>query len=183
MCVCMAGGNCPKPLFITTRISWHFSVRQWYHSVLQYSLFHCQEMSLWVNTKSPVLLSRPKLGRICLFVLDPRTLLTLCICFIVYVIKEWNLKTKPSSHLDNVASTVRYDFQITKTWDDKPVDHLPVNISLVSHSDVGVKVLLKAPFFNDPVAPSGTPGEPFSHLWDYEGQSVTWNLIIYQFCF
>ena len=88
----------------------------------------------------------------------------------IYIIRQLDQRTKPTDDLDNVDSSVRYDFQITRTWDDRPVDHVPVNISLLSHSDDGVKVLIRAPFFNDPEAPNGMPGEPFPNLWDYEGQ-------------
>jgi len=30
-------------------------------------------------------------------------------------------------------------------------------------------MVVKAPFFNDPVNPRGVPGEPFFGLWNYEG--------------
>ena len=35
----------------------------------------------------------------------------------------------------------------------------------------GVEMNVTAPFYKDP-APSGTPGEPFYGLWEYEGESV-----------
>jgi hypothetical protein len=45
-------------------------------------------------------------------------------------------------------------------------------MTLLSHND-GVKLLIEAPFFDDPPNPGGTPGEPFYGLWDYEGNVLT----------
>ncbi|KAM7331147.1 UPF0462 protein C4orf33 homolog isoform X1 [Alexandromys fortis] len=59
------------------------------------------------------------------------------------------------------------DFKIENTWDGFPVRHEPVCIKL-SPGDKGVKMEVSAPFFNDPPAPLGEPGKPFSELWNYE---------------
>lgn len=61
------------------------------------------------------------------------------------------------------------DFKIENTWDGFPVRHEPVCIKL-SPGDKGVKMEVSAPFFNDPPAPRGEPGKPFSELWNYEGR-------------
>jgi len=58
---------------------------------------------------------------------------------------------------------------ITTTWNDLHVDHRPVDIQLKPHSDnQSFQMVVKAPFFNDPVNPRGVPGEPFFGLWNYE---------------
>ncbi|NXR01977.1 CD033 protein, partial [Sagittarius serpentarius] len=53
------------------------------------------------------------------------------------------------------------EFTIKHTWDGLPVSHEPVTIGLLLME-------VNAPFFNDPPAPLGEPGKPFSRLWDYE---------------
>lgn len=61
------------------------------------------------------------------------------------------------------------DFRVEHTWDGSPVGHEPVCVGLEpGHGGVLLKV--SAPFFNDPPAPPGAPGKPFSRLWDYEGE-------------
>ncbi|XP_076430155.1 UPF0462 protein C4orf33 homolog [Peromyscus maniculatus bairdii] len=59
------------------------------------------------------------------------------------------------------------NFKIEHTWDGFPVRHEPVCVKL-SPEDKGVKLEVCAPFFNDPPAPPGEPGMPFSELWNYE---------------
>lgn len=59
------------------------------------------------------------------------------------------------------------DFKIEYTWDSFPVSHEPVRIRL-NPCDKGLKMEVSAPFFNDPPAPLGEPGKPFSELWNYE---------------
>ncbi|XP_051993909.1 UPF0462 protein C4orf33 homolog [Xyrauchen texanus] len=59
------------------------------------------------------------------------------------------------------------EFLIRHTWDSLPVNHEPVKIKF-SPGEEGLRMEVIAPFFNDPPAPSGTPGEPFPGLWDYE---------------
>jgi len=61
------------------------------------------------------------------------------------------------------------EFTIKHTWDDLPVSHEPVTIALKS-DNAGLLMEVNAPFFNDPPAPLGEPGKPFSSLWDYEGK-------------
>ncbi|XP_016363685.1 UPF0462 protein C4orf33 homolog isoform X2 [Sinocyclocheilus rhinocerous] len=59
------------------------------------------------------------------------------------------------------------EFHIKHTWDSLPVDHEPVKIRFSPGED-GLLMQVTAPFFNDPPAPAGSPGEPFPGLWDYE---------------
>ncbi|TRY91162.1 hypothetical protein DNTS_007188 [Danionella cerebrum] len=59
------------------------------------------------------------------------------------------------------------EFYIRHTWDSLPVEHKPVRIRF-SPGDDGLLMQVNAPFFNDPPAPAGPPGEPFPGLWDYE---------------
>ncbi|XP_050802611.1 UPF0462 protein C4orf33 homolog isoform X14 [Gopherus flavomarginatus] len=59
------------------------------------------------------------------------------------------------------------EFKIEHTWDSLPVSHEPVSVRLKSGS-AGLLMEVSAPFFNDPPAPLGEPGKPFSGLWDYE---------------
>ncbi|XP_069878193.1 UPF0462 protein C4orf33 homolog isoform X2 [Dipodomys merriami] len=54
------------------------------------------------------------------------------------------------------------DFDIEHTWHGFPVQHEPVSVGL------HVMMVVSAPLFNDPPAPLGAPGEPFSELWNYE---------------
>ncbi|KAG8505395.1 UPF0462 protein C4orf33 [Galemys pyrenaicus] len=61
------------------------------------------------------------------------------------------------------------EFRIQHTWDGFPVTHEPVRMRL-SAQDGGVALEVCAPFFNDPPAPAGEPGQPFNGLWDYEGE-------------
>ncbi|XP_076868903.1 UPF0462 protein C4orf33 homolog [Brachyhypopomus gauderio] len=59
------------------------------------------------------------------------------------------------------------EFSIEQTWDSLPVGHAPVKI-LFSPGEGGLTMSVDAPFFNDPAAPPGPPGQPFPGLWDYE---------------
>lgn len=59
-------------------------------------------------------------------------------------------------------------FVIQHTWDSSPVDHDPIRI-IFSPGEGGLKMQVIAPFFDDPGAPAGPPGQPFPGLWDYEG--------------
>ncbi|XP_069834705.1 UPF0462 protein C4orf33 homolog isoform X3 [Dendropsophus ebraccatus] len=58
-------------------------------------------------------------------------------------------------------------YRITTTWDSKPVLHEPVTITFKPHHH-GLLMDVYAPFFDDPAAPPGKPGEPFNGLWDFE---------------
>ncbi len=59
-------------------------------------------------------------------------------------------------------------FSITMQWDTEPTGHAPVDVTL-SEAEGGVTMSVKAPFFNDPAAPSTPPGSATWKLWDYEG--------------
>ena len=63
---------------------------------------------------------------------------------------------------------------IDKQWDSSPTGHDPITIKLVrdvTGSEDHVRLIVDGPFFDDPDAPDGPPGEPFDKLWDYEGTS------------
>ncbi|XP_053713517.1 UPF0462 protein C4orf33 homolog isoform X2 [Synchiropus splendidus] len=59
------------------------------------------------------------------------------------------------------------EFLIRHTWDSDPVTHEPIRVAF-SPGEGGLKMQVFAPFFNDPEAPPGQPGQPFPGLWDYE---------------
>ncbi|KAK4291429.1 hypothetical protein Pmani_035741, partial [Petrolisthes manimaculis] len=77
-----------------------------------------------------------------------------------------NQSQAPMSQLwqDSLEGMFRY--QITTTWDSKPLSSTPVELTLQGF-EAGVELNVTAPFYDDP-APSGTPGKPFYGLWDYE---------------
>lgn len=59
------------------------------------------------------------------------------------------------------------EFTIRHTWDGLPLAHEPARLRLsAQHGGLGLAV--SAPFFNDPPAPAGEPGQPLGGLWDYE---------------
>ncbi|XP_054248354.1 UPF0462 protein C4orf33 homolog isoform X1 [Indicator indicator] len=62
---------------------------------------------------------------------------------------------------------MKMDFTVNHTWDGLPLSHEPVTIGLKLDS-AGLLMEVNAPFFNDPPAPLGEAGKPFSRLWDYE---------------
>lgn len=68
-----------------------------------------------------------------------------------------------------VMQCMKMEFTVKHTWDGLPVSHEPVTIGLTPDS-AGLLMEVSAPFFNDPPAPPGEPGKPFSGLWDYEGK-------------
>lgn len=59
-------------------------------------------------------------------------------------------------------------FLIEHTWDSNPVNHDPIRI-VFSPGQGGLKIEVFGPFFNDPAAPDGPPGQAFPGLWNYEG--------------
>ena len=67
------------------------------------------------------------------------------------------------------------EYSIQTTWNDKQVDHNPVNITLEAFDDVSFKMSVKAPFFNDPPNPGGRVGQPFFGLWEFEGLLIQIN--------
>ena len=59
------------------------------------------------------------------------------------------------------------EFAISAQWNGVPIDHNPVKVRLIRHSNyLGIEV--EAPFFDDP-KPDGLVGKSFPCLWDYEG--------------
>lgn len=62
------------------------------------------------------------------------------------------------------------EYRILTTWNNETVDHpeTPVVIQIKKHDDITFKVVIDAPFYDDPGA-SGKIGEPFYGLWNYEG--------------
>ncbi|XP_076468177.1 UPF0462 protein C4orf33 homolog [Babylonia areolata] len=59
------------------------------------------------------------------------------------------------------------EFHIQMTWDNRPVDHQPVQIQL-SEDPQGCRINVEAPFFNSPSPPPAPSGAPCPQLWDYE---------------
>ncbi|XP_071453520.1 uncharacterized protein [Hetaerina americana] len=59
-------------------------------------------------------------------------------------------------------------YQIKTTWDDRPLDHDPVAVTLVGRGKEGVEIKVDAPFFGVPGNPGGEVGKPFDKLWEYE---------------
>ncbi|XP_053559634.1 UPF0462 protein C4orf33 homolog isoform X2 [Bombina bombina] len=59
------------------------------------------------------------------------------------------------------------EFKIEHEWNSVTVSHEPVTIWLKNQDD-GLRMDVRAPFFNDPPAPPGPSGQPFPGLWDYE---------------
>ncbi|KAL4231153.1 hypothetical protein ACF0H5_008736 [Mactra antiquata] len=62
----------------------------------------------------------------------------------------------------------RFTFIVGRTWDGKDIKHEKAEITVSSGDKDHVKIDITAPFYNDPVAPNGPPGQPFDQLWDYE---------------
>jgi len=63
------------------------------------------------------------------------------------------------------------EFVITKEWESSDIDHNPIHIKFVRENqgkNKAVRFIVDAPFFNDPDAPDGPPGESFNKLWNYE---------------
>ncbi|XP_006873270.1 PREDICTED: UPF0462 protein C4orf33 homolog [Chrysochloris asiatica] len=59
------------------------------------------------------------------------------------------------------------EYQITKTWNSIQVTHTPISLKF-KPAIQGLVMEVHAPFFNDPPAPPGTPGQAFNELWEYE---------------
>ncbi|XP_046394910.1 uncharacterized protein LOC124162420 isoform X2 [Ischnura elegans] len=80
------------------------------------------------------------------------------------------LATFPGTMADDTLSTETREltYQIQTTWDDRPVDHEPVIITLAGKGSEGVEIKVDAPFFGVPGNPGGEPGKPFDKLWEHE---------------
>ena len=61
----------------------------------------------------------------------------------------------------------RQSYSISNTWDGKPIDHGPAQLSFHGTDNV-VEISITAPYFGDPAPPGGKPGEGYFKLWDYE---------------
>jgi len=61
----------------------------------------------------------------------------------------------------------RFKYSITKQWDSKP--STGITTVELRRSEEALTIQVTAPFYDDPSPPKGPPGEPFPHLWDYEG--------------
>ena len=58
-------------------------------------------------------------------------------------------------------------YKIERTWDDKTIDHIPAEVTLIgAEDDLIIKVT--APFYDDLAPPNGKEGEAFFKLWEYE---------------
>nr|XP_013806998.1 PREDICTED: UPF0462 protein C4orf33 homolog [Apteryx mantelli mantelli] len=86
----------------------------------------------------------------------------------VQLVLKCNLDSSlKASFLTYLMQNIKMEFTVEHTWDGIPVSHEPVTVSLKS-GNAGLLMEVSAPFFNDPPAPLGEPGKPFSRLWDYE---------------
>ncbi|XP_027713366.1 UPF0462 protein C4orf33 homolog isoform X1 [Vombatus ursinus] len=61
----------------------------------------------------------------------------------------------------------KLEYSIVTTWDNLPVTHRPVTFHF-KPGDQGLLMEVNDPFFNDPPAPPGGPGQAFNGLWEYE---------------
>lgn len=68
------------------------------------------------------------------------------------------------------------EFRISKTWNGSEIDHAPIFICLSAGEGKGLRVDVKAPFFNSPPAPNSPAGQPCDRLWDYEGKDDIFQL-------
>ncbi|XP_072477114.1 UPF0462 protein C4orf33 homolog isoform X2 [Notamacropus eugenii] len=59
------------------------------------------------------------------------------------------------------------EYSIVTTWDNLPVTHRSVTFRF-KPGDQGLLMEVSAPFFDDPPAPLGAPGQAFNGLWEYE---------------
>ena len=70
---------------------------------------------------------------------------------------------------DSILAEIEGNYHITQTWDSIPLLHDGIRVTLAQGKE-GVDIAIEAPYFGDPPAPDGPPGEPFYGLWDYEGR-------------
>jgi len=75
--------------------------------------------------------------------------------------------TQAIAESDKASPSLTQRYTISRTWDDKPLDHSPATVSL-SPGNGHVVVNIEAPYFSDPAPPGGKQGEAFFKLWDYE---------------
>uniref|UniRef100_A0A7N4PTH3 Uncharacterized protein n=1 Tax=Sarcophilus harrisii TaxID=9305 RepID=A0A7N4PTH3_SARHA len=79
------------------------------------------------------------------------------------------------------------EYSIATTWDSLPVTNRPVTF-FFKPGDQGLLMEVSAPFFDDPPAPPGSPGQPFNGLWEYEVveafflNSITKNYLEVELC-
>ncbi|XP_045204609.2 UPF0462 protein C4orf33 homolog isoform X2 [Mercenaria mercenaria] len=59
-------------------------------------------------------------------------------------------------------------FTIGQSWDGKDLAHQKAEVTISKGNGNHVVMKVRAPFYNDPAAPSGPAGQPFPQLWDYE---------------
>ena len=61
----------------------------------------------------------------------------------------------------------RLTYQLERTWDDQPVNHSPVQVSL-SAAGTDLVLDISAPYHGDPAPPGGQPGQSYWQLWEHE---------------
>ena len=83
------------------------------------------------------------------------------------LIKKLLILSFLESNIGKPEETASESFSIEKTWDDKPIDHDPVRVTL-SQAEDNLVIQITAPFFDDPAPENGKVGEAFFKLWDYE---------------
>merc|ERR1719350_2075601 len=77
----------------------------------------------------------------------------------------------------NMTTTSVQDYKISLTWDGKPIDHSPAQISLRPGPGGEVLVSVEAPYWSDPAPPRGLfpPGRDalqrlcYSRHWSRQG--------------
>ena len=99
-----------------------------------------------------------------------------CSCFVSINPGESFTNITPRTHLYTFnllislnATSAAVNYDIATTWNNQTIDHLPVRITLDKNDAASFKILISAPFYNDPAEPPGPPNEPFYGLWEYEG--------------
>jgi len=73
----------------------------------------------------------------------------------------------PGECSDMTTSSVQ-NYKIGLTWDGKPIDHNPAQISVRPGPGGEVLVSVVAPYWADPAPPGGLPGQAYFGLWEYE---------------
>ena len=72
------------------------------------------------------------------------------------------------------------EYEIIKSWDGSEIDHEAIVITLQCEEGKGLRVNVQAPLFNSPPAPNSPAGQPCDRLWDYEGMTEEYFLVVYQ---
>ncbi|KAF2363157.1 Chitin binding domain [Trinorchestia longiramus] len=58
--------------------------------------------------------------------------------------------------------------EILTTWDGRPVNHVPVSLTIERASDSALSLVVHSPFYKDPAPPRAVNNSNYIGLWDYE---------------